>query len=107
MKGSKYDCGATPEVASAGAYEGGPCAMARGYISEGAAIRTPHTYLDGTAPLKYLGLWTVGVSHSTATMSSGETCVLYGLRLMHRLNISLSCFGPRAGQALFFALDSL
>ncbi|KAL6304329.1 hypothetical protein BKA93DRAFT_288411 [Sparassis latifolia] len=35
-------------------------------------------------------------------MSSGGTCGLYGLRLMHRLNIFLSCFGPRAGQAFFF-----
>ncbi|KAH9927767.1 uncharacterized protein B0H18DRAFT_1159739 [Fomitopsis serialis] len=35
-------------------------------------------------------------------MSSGDACGLYGLRLMHRLNISLFCFGPRAGQAFFF-----
>ena len=47
-------------------------------------------------------LWAVGASHSTATLSSGGTRGLYGLRLMHRLNIFLSCFGPRAGQAIFF-----
>ncbi|TFK85780.1 hypothetical protein K466DRAFT_621372 [Polyporus arcularius HHB13444] len=35
-------------------------------------------------------------------MSSGGPCGLYGLRLVHRLNISLSCFGPRAGQAITF-----
>ena len=50
----------------------------------------------------YLGLWAVGASHSTATLSSGGPRGLYGLRLVHRLNISLSCFGPRAGQATYF-----
>ncbi|KAI0738586.1 hypothetical protein C8Q80DRAFT_1113727, partial [Daedaleopsis nitida] len=60
-----------------------------------------HTYLDGTAPFMYLGLWAVGASHSTATLSSGGPRGLYGLRLVHRLNISLSCFGPRAGQAVY------
>ncbi|EJF57171.1 hypothetical protein DICSQDRAFT_70049, partial [Dichomitus squalens LYAD-421 SS1] len=54
---------------------------------------TLHTYLDGTDPFMYQGSWAVGVSHSTATMSSGEPRGLYGLRLVHRLNISLSCFG--------------
>ncbi|TBU34141.1 hypothetical protein BD311DRAFT_650863, partial [Dichomitus squalens] len=63
---------------------------------------TTHTYLDGTRPFMYQGSWAVGASHSTATMSSGGPCGLYGLRLMHRLNISLSCFGPRAGQAISF-----
>ncbi|KAI0372596.1 hypothetical protein BV20DRAFT_925447, partial [Pilatotrama ljubarskyi] len=59
-----------------------------------------HTYLDGTSPFMYQGSWAVGASHSTATiMSSGGLCGLYGLRVMHRRNISLSCFGPRAGQA--------
>ncbi|TBU26759.1 hypothetical protein BD311DRAFT_761844 [Dichomitus squalens] len=48
------------------------------------------------------GSWAVGASHSTATLSSGGSCGLYGLRLVHRLNISLSCFGPRAGQAVYF-----
>ena len=52
----------------------------------------------------YQGSWAVGASHSTATMSSGGSCGLYGLRLMHRPNISLSCFGPRAGQAIPFLL---
>ncbi|KAI0675838.1 hypothetical protein C8Q78DRAFT_964601, partial [Trametes maxima] len=63
-----------------------------------------HTYLDGTSPFTYLGPWAVGASHSTATLSAGGPRGLYGLRLMHRLNISLSCFGPRAGQAIFFML---
>ncbi|KAI8993954.1 hypothetical protein BD414DRAFT_373807, partial [Trametes punicea] len=63
-----------------------------------------HTYLDGTSPFTYLGSWAVGASHSTATMSSGGPCGLYGLRLMHRPNISLSRFGPRAGRAIFFGL---
>ncbi|OSX61729.1 hypothetical protein POSPLADRAFT_1081785, partial [Postia placenta MAD-698-R-SB12] len=54
---------------------------------------TPHTYLDGTFLFTYLGMWAVGTSHSTATMSSGGPCGLYGLRLMHRLNISLFHFG--------------
>ncbi|RDX48584.1 hypothetical protein OH76DRAFT_1520482 [Lentinus brumalis] len=40
-------------------------------------------------------------------MSSGGPCGLYGLRLVHRLNISLSCFGPRAGQAITFCFYSL
>ena len=55
----------------------------------------------------YLGLWAVGASHSTATMSSGGSCGLYGLRLMHRPNISLSCFGPRAGQAIYFCFSTV
>ncbi|KAI0686818.1 hypothetical protein BC835DRAFT_1287340, partial [Cytidiella melzeri] len=63
---------------------------------------TPHTYLDGTSPFMNLGLWAVGAFHSTATLSSEGTRGLYGLRLMHRLNIFLSCFGPRAGQAVIF-----
>ncbi|EIW54096.1 uncharacterized protein TRAVEDRAFT_101431, partial [Trametes versicolor FP-101664 SS1] len=54
---------------------------------------TPHTYLDGTDPFPYLGSWAVGVSHSTATLSPGDPFGLYGLRLMHRLNISLSRSG--------------
>ncbi|KAK7043491.1 hypothetical protein R3P38DRAFT_3440854, partial [Favolaschia claudopus] len=28
-----------------------------------------HTYLDGTGPFIYLGLWAVGTLHSTATLS--------------------------------------
>ncbi|EIW54078.1 uncharacterized protein TRAVEDRAFT_102921, partial [Trametes versicolor FP-101664 SS1] len=62
---------------------------------------TTHTYLDGTDPFPYLGSWAVGVSHSTATLSPGDPFGLYGLRLMHRLNISLSRSGPRAGRAFF------
>ncbi|PCH35682.1 hypothetical protein WOLCODRAFT_80957, partial [Wolfiporia cocos MD-104 SS10] len=62
-----------------------------------------HTYLDGISSFTSQGVWAVGASHSTATMSSGGVCGLYGLRLMHRLNIFLSCFGPRAGQAFFLA----
>jgi hypothetical protein len=50
----------------------------------------------------YPGLWAVRASHSTATLSSGGTRGLYGLRLMHRLNIFLSHSGPRAGWAPFF-----
>ncbi|RDX54936.1 hypothetical protein OH76DRAFT_1340262, partial [Lentinus brumalis] len=61
-----------------------------------------HTYLDGTGPFMYLGPWAVWSSHSTATMSSGGPRGLYALRHVHRLNISLSCFGPRAGQAALF-----
>ncbi|KAI0267483.1 hypothetical protein BC834DRAFT_782846, partial [Gloeopeniophorella convolvens] len=60
-----------------------------------------HTYLDGIGPFTYLGLWAMGASHSTATLSSGGTRGLYGLRLMHRRNISLSRSGPRAGRAFF------
>ncbi|KAH8988632.1 hypothetical protein EDB92DRAFT_1800506, partial [Lactarius akahatsu] len=63
-----------------------------------------HTYLDGIGPFNYLGLWAMRASHSTATLSPGGTRGLYGLRFMHRLNIFLSCFGPRAGQAFFYVL---
>jgi hypothetical protein len=49
----------------------------------------------------YQGLWAVRASHSTATLSPGGICGLYGLRLMHRLNIFLSRSGPRAGRAPF------
>ncbi|KAJ7216356.1 hypothetical protein GGX14DRAFT_339543, partial [Mycena pura] len=59
-----------------------------------------HTYLDGTASFTYLELWAVGTLHSTATLSITESaCGLYGLRLMHRLNIFLSCHGHSAGRA--------
>ncbi|KAH9048901.1 hypothetical protein EDB84DRAFT_1261685, partial [Lactarius hengduanensis] len=61
-----------------------------------------HTYLDGISPFTYQGLWAARASHSTATLSSGGTGGLYGLRFMHRLNIFLSRFGPRAGRALTF-----
>ena len=64
-------------------------------------MRTPHTYLDGIGPFKYQGLWAMRASHSTATLSPGGICGLYGLRLMHRLNIFLSRSGPRAGRAPF------
>ncbi|KAI0265120.1 hypothetical protein BC834DRAFT_825621, partial [Gloeopeniophorella convolvens] len=62
-----------------------------------------HTYLDGRGPFTYLGLRAVGVPHSTVTLPSGGTRGLYGLRLMHCLNISLSHSGPRAGWAFFYA----
>ncbi|KAF9011938.1 hypothetical protein BDQ17DRAFT_1233250, partial [Cyathus striatus] len=52
-----------------------------------------HTYLDGTSSFTELSLWAVGIPHSTATLSPGGACGLYGLRLMHRLNIFLSRFG--------------
>ncbi|KAE9398570.1 hypothetical protein BT96DRAFT_1106237, partial [Gymnopus androsaceus JB14] len=29
----------------------------------------PHTYLDGTSPFTYPGLWAVEILHSTATLS--------------------------------------
>ncbi|KAL1731034.1 hypothetical protein EV714DRAFT_166893, partial [Schizophyllum commune] len=54
-----------------------------------------HTYLDGICPFMYLGRWCVGVLHSTATLSSGKTRALYGLRLMHRPNI----FRSRSGHS--------
>ncbi|KAF9047518.1 hypothetical protein BJ165DRAFT_1466696 [Panaeolus papilionaceus] len=37
-------------------------------------------------------------------MSSGGGCSLYGLRLMHRLNIFLSCFGHSGWAGSFFML---
>ncbi|KAI0030902.1 hypothetical protein K488DRAFT_53218 [Vararia minispora EC-137] len=60
-----------------------------------------HTYLDGTGPFMSLGPWAAGSFHSTATLSAGGACGLYGLRLMHRLNIFLSRSGLRAGRAFF------
>jgi hypothetical protein len=45
----------------------------------------------------------VEVRHSTATLSPAALLGLYGLRLMHRLNISLSRSGLRAGRAIFFS----
>ncbi|RDB15551.1 hypothetical protein Hypma_004149, partial [Hypsizygus marmoreus] len=85
--------------------------------------KTTHTYLDGTSPFKYLGLWAVEILHSTATLSilsefrnlvtlavggwdvtvtsfpirnsTGGVCGLYGLRLMHHLNI----FQSRSGHS--------
>ncbi|KAI9428825.1 hypothetical protein H4582DRAFT_2038664 [Lactarius indigo] len=62
--------------------------------------------LDGIGPFSYLGLWAMRASHSTATLSPGGTRGLYGLRFMHRPNIFLSCFGPRAGQAFFYVLTT-
>ncbi|TFK22574.1 hypothetical protein FA15DRAFT_595838, partial [Coprinopsis marcescibilis] len=63
---------------------------------------TTHTYLDGIAPFKYPELWVVEALHSTATLSPESLCNLYGVFLMHRLNIFLSRFGHSAGRALFF-----
>ncbi|KAG2111643.1 uncharacterized protein F5147DRAFT_633075 [Suillus discolor] len=60
----------------------------------GADTVTTHTYLDGIGSFKYLGLWAVGTLHSTATLSIQRVSYgLYGLRLMHRLNIFQSCYG--------------
>ena len=65
--------------------------------------RTTHTYLDGTSPFKCQGLWTMGILHSTATLSIQRTpMVLYELRLMHRLNIFLSRFGHSGWVGSFF-----
>ncbi|KAJ7734368.1 hypothetical protein DFH07DRAFT_754427, partial [Mycena maculata] len=61
-----------------------------------------HTYLDGIRPFTSLGAWAVGTLHSTATLSTACACGLYGLRLMHRLNISQSHHGHSAGWAPFF-----
>jgi hypothetical protein len=69
-----------------------------------ARTLTTHTYLDGTVPFIYLGLWAVGAFHSTATLSSEGTCGLYGLRLMHRRNISQSRSGLRAGRAFLMSV---
>jgi hypothetical protein len=65
-----------------------------------------HTYLDGIVPFIYMGLWAMRASHSTATLSPGGTRGLYELRFMHRLNIFLSRFGPRAGRASFLSRRS-
>ncbi|KAJ7142218.1 hypothetical protein C8R44DRAFT_603468, partial [Mycena epipterygia] len=54
-----------------------------------------HTYLDGIGPFTSLGLWAVGTLHSTATLPIQSA--LYGLRLMHRLNIFLSYHSHSAG----------
>ncbi|KAI0290083.1 hypothetical protein B0F90DRAFT_1789283 [Multifurca ochricompacta] len=62
----------------------------------------PCATLDGIDPFIYLGLWAMRASHSTATLSPGGIRGLYGLRFMHRLNIFLSHFGPRAGWAPLF-----
>lgn len=50
-----------------------------------------------------MGLWAVGTFHCTATLSSEGAYGLYGLRLMHRLNIFLSCHGHSgwAGLSIF------
>ncbi|KDR83553.1 hypothetical protein GALMADRAFT_55231, partial [Galerina marginata CBS 339.88] len=61
-----------------------------------------HTYLDGISPFIYLGLWAVAILHSTATLSPEGFCGLYGLRLMHRLNIFPSCFGHSGWAGSFF-----
>ena len=68
-------------------------ARATGVYKFWSAIMAPHTYLDGIAPFTYLGLWLVEAPHSTATLSSGRICKLYGLWVMHRPNIFLSRFG--------------
>ncbi|KAH7872906.1 uncharacterized protein C8R40DRAFT_405205 [Lentinula edodes] len=39
------------------------------YKSEPSCVLTPHTYLDGTSPFMYPGLWAVEILHSTATLS--------------------------------------
>ncbi|EPQ50954.1 hypothetical protein GLOTRDRAFT_21123, partial [Gloeophyllum trabeum ATCC 11539] len=52
-----------------------------------------HTYLASVSPFTYPGTRAMGALHSTATLSAEGACGLYGLRLMHSRNISLSCFG--------------
>lgn len=58
--------------------------------------------LDGTSLFMDIGLWAVGTFHCTATLSSEGACGLYGLRLMHRLNIFLSCHGHSGWAGLYF-----
>ena len=72
------------------------------YKRAAISLSKPHTYLDGISPFNYLGLWAVEMLHSTATLSSEGVCGLYGLRLMHRLNIFLSCFGHSGWAGSFF-----
>ncbi|KAJ6631317.1 hypothetical protein B0H10DRAFT_1772572, partial [Mycena sp. CBHHK59/15] len=52
------------------------------------------TYLYGIGPFTSLGLWAMGILHSTATLECAHG--LYGLRLMHRLNIFQSYHGHSA-----------
>ena len=80
----------------------GPCAVAA-YINRLWTEGFLHTYLDGTGPFRDLGLWATGIFHSTATLSSEGTCGLYGLRLMHRLNIFQSCHGHSGWAGLSFS----
>jgi len=58
---------------------------------------TLHTYLDGVGSFMDPGLRAVEIPHSTATLSSGGSCSLYGLRLMHRPNIFQSFHGLSMG----------
>ncbi|KAI0312542.1 hypothetical protein OF83DRAFT_637649 [Amylostereum chailletii] len=46
------------------------------------ALMEPHTYLDGTVPFTYLGLWATGSFHSTATLSIQRelaVCTCFGV----------------------------
>ncbi|KAG2754137.1 hypothetical protein P692DRAFT_20676877, partial [Suillus brevipes Sb2] len=53
-------------------------------------------------PLHVSGSWAVETFHSTATLSSEGVCGLYGLRLMHRLNIFPSHHGHSGWVGLAF-----
>ncbi|TDL22589.1 hypothetical protein BD410DRAFT_861124, partial [Rickenella mellea] len=74
----------------------------RSYKSLIPSFRTPHTYLDGAFPFMSweCGLWGPFIARRPCPQRVPMACM--GFTLMHCLNIFLSCFGPRAGQALIF-----
>ena len=62
-----------------------------------------HTYLDGTGSFKYLGLWAVGILHSTATLSiQGVPAACMGFGSCTVLIFSCPASATLAGQASFF-----
>ncbi|KAH7875945.1 uncharacterized protein C8R40DRAFT_1101987 [Lentinula edodes] len=65
-------------------------------------VRTPHTYLDGTSPFMYPGLWAVEILHSTATLSIqrvSAACIGSGLCTVPIFSCPTSA--TLAGWALF------
>jgi hypothetical protein len=67
----------------------------------------PHTYLDGTSPFKYPGLWGVGTLHSTATLSIQRvTAACMGFGSCTVSIFSCPASATLAGRAPFFRLKS-
>lgn len=62
-----------------------------------------HTYLDGSSPFRYLGLWAVEALHSTATIvPQRESTVCMGFGLCTVSIFSCPVSATLAGQAFFF-----
>ena len=72
---------------------------------QGSDRLAPHTYLDGTSPFTYPGLWAVETPHSTATLSTqGVAAACMGFGSCTVSIFSCPASATLAGWAPFFSI---